>query len=259
MREPSRTNLDARRASFLSEGLDYDQARPSYPVGAIVWLLGAGAKKVLDLGCGPGKLTEQLAELGHDVIGMDPSMSMLQEMAARHLPAIRGFAEDLPLTKACIDVVTAGQAFHWFDHERAVPEMHRVLQRNGQVGLLWNLRDESVDWVRSLSAIIGSEDAMTATLGRPDDLQVDVTRKLSRGGFLEVVEHRVFEHEQELSEARLVALVRSRSYIAILTEEERDDVLASVRRLCREHPQLKGRDSFNMPYLTRAFRAQRVE
>jgi ubiquinone/menaquinone biosynthesis C-methylase UbiE len=176
---------------------------------------------VVDLGCGSGKLATQLLAVGHRVVGVDPSLELLRVSAAKGIVATCGRAEALPLRDASADVVTAAQAFHWFDHQRAVPEMRRSLRRGGRVGLLWNLRDESVDWVRELSSIIGSEDAMARTLGRIDEMGADVERKLRHDGDFPIVEQEIFDHFQELSEEGLVALIGSRSYIALLGEDER--------------------------------------
>ncbi|GAB4003157.1 hypothetical protein GCM10029992_43680 [Glycomyces albus] len=65
-------------------------------------------------------------------------------------------AEELPLPDSSVDVVTAGQAYHWFDRDRALPEFRRVLRPGGVFAPIWNVRDESVDWIGALSSIIGS-------------------------------------------------------------------------------------------------------
>lgn len=248
--------IEARRASFRSVGDEYDRVRPQYPEAAVEWIAGFDSGVVIDVGCGPGKLTMQLAELGHQVVGIDPSRKMLEGMTARHLPAICGTAEAIPLNDACADLVTVAQAFHWFNHELAVPEMRRVLREKGRVGLLWHLRDESVDWVRSLSRIIGTEDAMSETSVGGDDFEADIVTKLEYDGSFGSIETEVFDYQQELSEEGLVDLVRSRSYVAIIADEEREEILGAVRQLCSEHSQLKGREILYMPYKTRAFRAR---
>ena len=245
--------LDARRASFLSVGEEYERARPGYPLAAIEWAVGSDPSFVVDLGCGPGKLTTQLARLGHRVVGIDPSVRMLRTVAANNLAATCGTAEAIPLKDGCADVITAAQAFHWFEHERAVPEMRRVLRRGGRVGLLWNLRDESVDWVRALSEIIGSEDAMAITIGEPNEFETRVRAQLELS-FYEV-EYRVFPHAQELTAKALVDLVRSRSYVQILPEKQQSEVLSAVGALCEKHPQLRDRGVFDLPYQTQVFRA----
>lgn len=251
-----RALITARRASFRDAGEEYDRVRPQYPEAAITWAIGRTRGFVVDVGCGTGKLTSQLAALGHSVVGVDPSMAMLKGMNPKGLAAISALAEALPLRTASADAISAAQAFHWFAYEQAVPEMGRVLRPNGRVGLLWNLRDEDVDWVASLSRIIGSEDAMSSTLGPTDDFEADVTMKLQYGGTFEAVESESFKYEQELTEEGLVDLVRSRSYVAILPDEERNEVISNVHQLCREHPQLRGQRAFRLPYITRAFRAR---
>lgn len=202
--------VEARRQSFRYAGDAYERARPGYPTEAVKWILDAARADVLDLGCGPGKLTSQIGKLGHRVTGLDPSEPMLGVLRKKSLVGVCGTAEDLPIKTQSLDDITAAQAFHWFDHERAIPEMHRVLRPGGRVGLLWNLRDESSDWVRALSDIIGSETAMAATLGLADRFEMVVDSKLGYLDLFGSIEHRIFTFQQELDAERLVALVESR-------------------------------------------------
>lgn len=255
MAEVPEEDLAARRATFLSAGRAYDEVRPSYPQQAVRWIMGAGVQTVVDLGCGTGKLTAQLVAIGHHVVGVDPSMTMLRGLVGKGLSAVCGNAEAIPLKSGCADVVTAAQAFHWFELKRALPEIRRILRGAGHLGLVWNLRDESVEWVRQLSRIVGSDDALGATLGTADEFIATIIRKLTQGGLFGSVEHAVFDHAQELNEDRLVSLVASRSYVVILPDGEKKDLLSRVRQLCQEHPQLRGRGTFLLPYRTRAFRA----
>ena len=250
-----RTDLNARRASFLAKAEDYERYRPGYPDAAIAWLVGTSPQRVIDVGCGPGNLTTQLALLGHDVVGVDPSEAMLAAARKKALRAVRGAAEALPFADACAEVVTAATAFHWFDHERAVPEMRRILRASGSIGLITNMRDDSVSWVRALSDIIGSESAMAASLGGAEGMPAEFKAKLEAGGLFRSTEHELFDFAQELTEETLIGLVSSRSYIAILPQNERAALLAEVRTLCGTHPQLRDRARFSMPYKTHAFRA----
>lgn len=180
---------------------------------------------------------------------------MLQGMRSKGLPAVAATAEAIPLRSECAEVVTAAQAFHWFDAGEAVPEMRRVIRRDGRVVLVWNFRDEAVEWVRQLSSIIGSEDAMLATIGGQDEFEREISSRLSEKGLFGSVEHEVFRHDQRIDVEGLVGLVRSRSYVAILPDPEKEELAARVRRLCSEHPALVDRPTFDMPYRTRVFRA----
>src|SRR4051812_49104988 len=111
----------------------YDHGRPTYPREAAAWLVGSEFAHLLELGAGTGKLTEQLLALRHRVLATDPLEEMLRRLRAR-LPAVRavvGSAERIPMRARSVDVVVAAQAFHWFDPERALPEIARVLRPGG--------------------------------------------------------------------------------------------------------------------------------
>src|SRR6202011_6390851 len=98
MSEVIRSSHD-RSLSFGFEAAAYERGRPSYPPEAIDWLLPAGARDVLDLGAGTGKLTTRLVERGLDVVAVDPIAEML-EMLRNSLPdtpALLGTAEEIPL------------------------------------------------------------------------------------------------------------------------------------------------------------------
>ena len=130
-----------------------------------------------------------------------------------------------------------------------MPEIARVLRHGGHLALVWNLRDESVPWVRRLSAIIGSEDSAGA-------------RQLSSGalgtsglfGSLSTAEFRFW---QRLDREALLGLVQSRSYIAALEAAQREEVLRRVRELYVEYA--PDREGLRMPYRTECYRAPVVK
>ena len=149
-----------RSLSFGAEAAAYERGRPSYPPEAIDWLLPSDSRDVLDLGAGTGKLTTRLVERGLDVIAVDPIAEMLEVLSNSlpETPALLGTAEEIPLPDDSVDAVLVAQAWHWFDPERAVKEVARVLRPGGRVGLVWNTRDERLGWVKDLGRIIGHED-----------------------------------------------------------------------------------------------------
>ena len=136
-----------RAGSFGAAAEVYDRSRPSYPVEAVRWALPQDARRVLDLGAGTGKLTAVLLDLGLDVVAVEPSAEMRARIPAR-AEVLDGSAERIPLPDGSVDAVLAAQAFHWFDLDVALPEIARVLRPGGTLGVLWNERDESVEWVR---------------------------------------------------------------------------------------------------------------
>jgi ubiquinone/menaquinone biosynthesis C-methylase UbiE len=239
-----------RAGSFGAVADDYERSRPGYPLEAVRWLAGSSPVLVLDVAAGTGKLTRQLRAFGHRVVGLEPSVQMLNRLhlAGKEIPVVAARAEALPFRPATFDAVTVAQAWHWFDRTAATAELARVLRPGGHAGILWNFRDESVDWVAELSTLIGSEGTSEAESD---------SDPLAGAAFSASIK-RTFWFQQALDRDLLVALVRSRSYVATLPEDEQAALLARIVKLCEEHPQLARRSRFVMPYRTLAFRAQQL-
>ncbi len=237
----------SRRRQSLSFGVEaaaYERGRPSYPPEAIDWLLQEGARDVLDLGAGTGKLTIRLVERGLDVIAVDPIPEML-DVLTRSLPetpALLGSAEDIPLPDDSVDSVLVAQAWHWFDPERAIKEVARVLRPGGRLGLVWNTRDERLGWVKDLGRIVGQEE---------DPFSRRVTLPAPFAG----VERQQFEWTSYLTPRALIDLVASRSYCITSPAEVRSKTLERVRELLATHPALANATGLALPYVTVGVRA----
>jgi SAM-dependent methyltransferase len=220
----------------------YERSRPAYPVEGVRWVLPSTARRVLDLGAGTGKLTEVLLDLGLDVVAVEPSEPMRARIAGR-AEVLAGTAERLPLADASVDAVLVGQAFHWFDAERALAETARVVRPGGTLGLLWNVLDDSAQWVKRLGGLIAAEDLVSHLDG--------VAPFTGRSDWCDP-EHDEFDYSQSLDADLLVDLVASRSALITLPEQERLDVLAQVRRLAPEQ------EPFELPYVTDVWRSVRA-
>jgi SAM-dependent methyltransferase len=222
----------------------YDRGRPHYPRDAVEWLVGPAPKSVLELGAGTGKLTRTLVELGHDVHATDADPVML-EVLRRHLPDVRtsvGTAEQIPAPDLTYDVVVAGQAFHWFDPDKALPEIARVLNPGGTLALVWNERDESIPWVRKLGRII--ESSLES---------MDPSEPLQDSGLFEGVEHARYGFWQQIDQHVVVDLVLSRSHIAARSAEEREAKRREVLAFYDDYG--RGMDGMRLPYTCLAYRA----
>src|SRR3954451_17341334 len=145
----------SRARSFGAVAAAYAEHRPGYPAAALDWALapigGSGTGTLLDLGAGTGKLTTTLLGRG-TVIAVEPDPAMLAELR-RLLPDVdarEGSAESIPLRTGGVDAVLVGQAWHWFDTGRALPELARVLRPGGVLAALWNVDDHEVEWVAEL-------------------------------------------------------------------------------------------------------------
>ena len=235
----------ARATSFGRTATDYERGRATYPSDAVRWLVGE-SRKIVDLGAGTGKLTSALVDLAPEVVALEPQHRMVQALR-RSVPAalaVCSTAEAPPVESHWAEAVVVAQAFHWFDQERAVPAIRRILAPGGVLGLIWNVRDESVEWVAELARIAGAENSLETRAG------------LDRLPGFEPFESLHWRTGQMLDRDTLLAHVSSRSTVATLSERQRQRVLDEIEHLCDSHPALVGRESFELPYETQAFRAR---
>ena len=233
-----------RSLSFGSQAAAYERGRPSYPPEAVDWLLPDGARDVLDLGAGTGKLTSRLVERGLDVVAVDPITELLDVLRTTlpDTPGLLGTAEHIPLPDNSIDAVLVAQAWHWFDPDRATAEIARVLRPGGRLGLLWNVRDERLGWVKEFGRIVGLEhDWANTTVVLPEP-------------FTDVATHQV-EWTNYITPQALIDYVTSRSYCITSPAAVRARTLDEVRELLASHPALANSTGLAMPYITVCVRA----
>ena len=238
-------NDPAQAESFGSVAGQYERGRPSYPVEAVEWLVPRTARHVLDLGAGTGKLTKLLVDLGLDVVAVDPSAEMLERLDATVDDATSavGRAENIPLPDSSVDAVLVGQAWHWVDADRAVPEVARVLRPGGTLGLIWNIRDDRAPWVARLNAIL-----------REANAERFLANPTLPGPPFGAAELREFSWAQAFDHPLVLDMVASRSPFITATAEEQDAVLADVARFLDTDPGLAGAGTWQLPYRTVCFR-----
>ncbi len=244
--------IDPAASAFGSAAADYERARPSYPADAIDALRSRGGlgpgRKVLDLAAGTGKLTRLLVDAGGDVIAVEPVPGMREELAAA-VPTIvvrDGVAENIPLDDGSVELVTVAQAFHWFDYEKALGEIRRVLAPGGSVAILFNERDERVPWVKTWNEVIEWHSRRIAYYQRTDWQAV-----LRDGGFADIAYDRA-EWKQPMTRDLVASRVRSVSYIAELDDQGQQEYVDRVLALVDgfEEP-------FDLPYVTHVWTATR--
>jgi SAM-dependent methyltransferase len=247
---PDPEDLRARGRSFGSVAGGYAALRPSYPADAVAFLLETDGppRRTLDVGAGTGLLTEVVRSLGNDVLAVDPSAEMLAELRDR-LPgvdAVVGTAESLPVDDASVDAVIAGQAAHWFDPVPAAREIRRVLRPGGVLGLIWNTRDERVPWVAALGKALAGE-------ARGHEADQDVVDQFAEALAVAVA---VTESGivQRVTPEEVVGGIATRSYVAVMDEDRRAEFLTGIRQLLAEHPDTRGRQELDLPYVTTAYR-----
>jgi SAM-dependent methyltransferase len=144
---------------FADRAQDYAAARPSYPDAALDALfagLGDPADvAVADLGAGTGISSRLLAARGARVYAVEPNAAMAAAAEpAERVEWVDGTAEATGLEESAIDLVTAFQAFHWFDPELTLHEITRILRPAGRAAIVYNERDESDPFTAGYGAIV---------------------------------------------------------------------------------------------------------
>lgn len=216
---------DSQRARiFGGLATSYDRWRPAYPQDAIDWLLPPGAKRV---GAGTGKLTGVLLGRGVEVVAIEPDPRMLA-LLARNYPnaeyALAG-AESLPVQDASVDAVIVGQAWHWFDQEKALSEAKRVTRPGGWLGLVWNADTPHSAWQLELARLDPDNSGRTfdeTEVWEPEGLG-DVTFET-----LEV------PWQEELSALALRSRLATHSAYAVMSEADRSSSLNEAGELLEQ-------------------------
>jgi SAM-dependent methyltransferase len=244
---------DAAARGFERAVGDYERGRPGFPpdaVRAVVEALGIGpGKRVLDLAAGSGKFTRELVPTGAEITAVEPVRSMREALAAA-LPSVRtldGTAESIPADDASFNAVTAAQAFHWFDGDRALAEIHRVLVPEGRLALVWNVRDERDPLMRGATGILERYRGDTPSYG-----SMAWREAFERTTLFTPLEERRFGYVQETDVDGFVARFASVSFVAALPHEERERVLGELRALAGD------REPVRLPYVTNVFWCTRV-
>jgi SAM-dependent methyltransferase len=237
-----------RSRSFDSVAADYERHRPEYPEEALRWAaaqleLASGAR-VLDVGAGTGKLTRGLVSLGFDVIAIEPGAPMLAQLRATvpEAEAHEAPAESIPLPDGSADAAFAGQAYHWFDREQALPELHRVLNPGGGLVLLWNWWDERDPLQRELGELIGYAGHSP---GPKEELPGDP--------WFRDVGRTVVDTVQESSPEALVNYLSTASAFVVAEPGEREESLRAVHELAARYG-----ERFPLPRRTYVFAFERL-
>src|SRR5271156_5614472 len=238
---------------FTAGAANYVAGRPEYPPAIEKWLtqdLGLSrAATALDLGAGTGRFSGSLLARGARVIAVDPVPAMLDQLTRQYpeIEAKSGSAEHIPLPNVSVDAVVCAQSFHWFATREALHEIHRVLKPGGAFGLVWNVRDDSVEWVAALTPI------MKPFEGDAPRFHSQKWRSLFPAeGFGPLREQRFSNRHTGAPEQVIVERILSVSFIAALPPDERERVTAQLRNVVATFPELAGKTQVTFPYETLA-------
>jgi ubiquinone/menaquinone biosynthesis C-methylase UbiE len=206
---PLHAQNPTRRFAGRSEA--YARWRPDYPAAALDSVLGAGPQGValVDIGAGTGISSRQLASRGAHVVAIEPNPEMCALICPMQtlLPVI-GTAESIPLRSGSIQIATAFHAFHWFDAERALAEIHRVLVPGGRLALVWNERDDRDPFTAAYREVVRA-----ASGNHPAESRMEQVEALAHSALFVAPVLKIFPHEQRLDREGLEGRMRSTSYL----------------------------------------------
>jgi ubiquinone/menaquinone biosynthesis C-methylase UbiE len=225
---------------FSTRVENYIKYRPSYPTAVLELMrvkCGLSANSfVADVGSGTGILTELLLETGATVFAVEPNKEM-REAAERHLGdygrfrSVKGTAEETTLPDASVDLITASQAFHWFDVQRSRRELLRVLKPRGWAVLIWNERPVEA------GAFLDEYDALlrrhAADYDRVQNMRADEAK--IRQFFGRTPANAVFAYRQTFDFPGLEGRLMSSSYAPEAGHPEHEPMIAGLRDLFDRH------------------------
>lgn len=225
---------------------DYVRYRPSYPPAVLDLLrreCGLTPRWIVaDVGSGPGNLARLFLRNGNAVYGVEPNREMRQagERLLRDFPrftSVEGTAEDSTLAPASVDLVTAGQAFHWFDPDRARAEFTRILRPPHWVALVWN--DRLTDTTPFLTAYedllqtYGTDYAAMCHRSVDTEGSAVLDSFFGTGGYARAY----FENRQVFDFEGLRGRLLSSSYTPGPGHPRREAMLAALRQVFDAHQQ----------------------
>ncbi len=225
--------------------------RNPYPVDAPGWMTGEPRRRVLDLASGAGGFAGMLHEQGHDVFCVDRDPAAVAAVAARLGTRLHvaGQVESLPFLSCHFDVVTAAQTLHHFAPGLAMTEIARVLKPGGHLAVVYTTRDDTVPWVKRLTAIVQQADpqAMSGAYG------VSSLAAVEDSPYFGTVERRSFRTWVPTTRGGLVSMVECQPAVQSLLSAERTDLLAEVGHLY--DTSARAPEPLMLPFRTLAWRA----
>ena len=203
---------------FTGKADVYDKFRPSYPKELIDILYEkTQAEAVADVGAGTGIFTKCLSAKPWKIIAVEPNADMLEilkQNMGQSSEIINAPAENTGIPSGTIDLVTAAQAFHWFDKEKFKAECERILTPGGHLAIIWNTHGKNefrYERDRVFDKYCGMSNSMKGSTTEGD--------KLLRNGYFSKMEFYSLDNNMNMNEEQFIGYSLSHSY-AIKADNE---------------------------------------
>ena len=213
------SQIEDSKKRFSDRVVDYVKYRPSYPVEILSFLgqnhLLTKNTIIADIGSGTGILTKLFLDNGNKVFGIEPNneMRLAGEKYLKkytNFVSITGSAEKTTLSDHSVDVITAGQAYHWFNVEETAKEFIRILKKSDKnnIFLIWNTRSEKTAFNKELEALIQKYSKDYKQVSQTED-----KNKANNIFFNKEFSKKIFPNSQELTFDGLLGRLLSASYM----------------------------------------------
>lgn len=225
------------RSRFSDRVANYIRYRPGYPPELVAALLADSGKPVVaDIGSGTGIFTRLLLQQDLRVFGIEPNANMRQagaEYLAQYgsFTSIDGGAEDTGLDDASVDLITAAQAFHWFNNEASRIEFARILKADGKLALIWNKRRLEQPFQQAYDALLREKAPEYGQVNHMKLSNAEIASFFVEGE----MEIRHFDNCQQLDFEGLTGRLKSSSYCPIEGTSAYHLLIDGLRALFEKH------------------------
>lgn len=225
---------ETRGRSFGAAAADYERGRPGYPERVVEVAGLRRSAEVLDLAAGTGKLTRLLARHFDRVVAVEPDDAL--RALIREAEALAGRAEEIPLLDGSVDGVFCAEAFHWFEAERAVSEIARVLRPGGALVVCFNERSGETEpaWPEEAREVVRLRRPPGQPLGGRHLVEAGLWREPFAAAPFEVLRFETAEHENVLDTESAIAHLLSLSGFASQPEPLREVLREELRAVLPE-------------------------
>jgi ubiquinone/menaquinone biosynthesis C-methylase UbiE len=247
--------VPAPTARFSDRVEDYVRYRPSYPSQVLELLRQECGLKpehvVADIASGTGAFTKLLLESGNSVIAVEPNAAMREAgmqllRGFDKLTSLAGTAEATTIPSTSVNFVTAAQAAHWFDQDRARAEFSRIVKPNGWCVLIWNeRRTDSTPFLRDY------EQLLLAYGTDYKEVRHERTTTIIHEFFAPApYREATFELSQEFDFEGLAGRLLSSSYAPLVGHQNHEPMMQELKTIFAAHAR---QNSVKFEYETRVF------